>query len=494
MVKSSRSAAGVVEQGRQTGAPVPGTQPAPRSRLVLAVILAGQLMVVLDTTIVNVALPKMQHALKFSSENLSWVLNAYTLAFGGLLLLGARLGDVEGRRRTFVTGIGIFTFGSLLGGLAPTSGFLLAARALQGVGAALAAPSSLALLTTMYSDARERVKALALFSAVSVGGGALGLVAGGALTQWASWRWVMFVNVPIGVCLFVMGRAVLPETTRTEGRFDLPGAVLSTLGMGSLVYGFVHAVSAGWASPVTIGSFVVGVVLLLAFALNELHAVNPITPLHLLADRGRTSANVARGLLYAGMFGMFFFLTQFLQDVLGYGPLRTGLAFLPMPIALFAGTLLTSKVLIHRIPAKVLMLTGMAVAALGFLAAARLTPGSGYGPVLASLLLFAAGNRLAMVPLTAAALAGVAPENAGAASGLVNVTQQLGGSVGVAILVNIFGSASRHAHRLSGAASKLAQAQHQFTVGTSHAFVGAAMFLLAAFVLIAVGIRSDRAA
>jgi EmrB/QacA subfamily drug resistance transporter len=470
----------------------PETRPSRRishSSLVLGVILTCQLMVVLDATIVNVALPQMQQALGFSGAGLSWVLNAYTLSFGGLLLLGARAGDLLGRRRTFVAGIAVFILASLLGGFAPTSGWLLAARALQGVGGALAAPSSLALLTTMFTEPRERIRALGLFTAVSVGGGALGLIMGGMLTEWASWRWVMFVNVPIGLAVILVGRAVLTETPRNRGTFDLPGAVFSTLGMGALVYGFVRAATAGWNDVVTLSSFVAGVVLLTAFVLTELRAEQPITPLRLFNDRSRTLANVSRGLLFAGMFGLFFFLTQFLQDVLGYSSLKTGFAFLPLPVTVFVVSQLTSRVLIHRVHAKALMLSGVALGITGFALATQLDPGSSYPHVLASLLLFAIGNGLSFVPLTQAALEGVPAKDAGAASGLVNVTQQLGGTLGVAILVTVFGHYSRQGGTVLGDSAQ-AQAQQVFTAGASHAFAAAALFLLAALVLVAVGVRA----
>jgi EmrB/QacA subfamily drug resistance transporter len=470
----------------------PGARPSRRishSSLVLGVILTCQLMVVLDATIVNVALPQIQQALGFSGAGLSWVLNAYTLTFGGLLLLGARAGDLLGRRRTFVAGIAVFILASLLGGFAPTSGWLLAARALQGVGGALAAPSSLALLTTMFTEPRERIRALGLFTAVSVGGGALGLIMGGMLTEWASWRWVMFVNVPIGLAVILVGRAVLTETPRNRGTFDLPGAVFSTLGMGALVYGFVRAAAAGWNDVITLSSFVAGVVLLTAFALTELRAEQPITPLRLFNDRSRTLANVSRGLLFAGMFGLFFFLTQFLQDVLGYSSLKTGFAFLPLPVTVFVVSQLTSRVLIHRVHAKALMLSGVALGVTGFALATQLDPGSSYPHVLASLLLFAVGNGLSFVPLTQAALEGVPAKDAGAASGLVNVTQQLGGTLGVAILVTVFGHYSRQGGTVLGDSAQ-AQAQQVFTAGASHAFAAAALFLLAALVLVAVGVRA----
>ncbi|MDQ1633060.1 MAG: hypothetical protein QOC80_3032, partial [Frankiaceae bacterium] len=341
-----------------TSAPTRRERIAGHPTLVLAVILTCQLMVVLDATIVNVALPDIQKALNFSSTNLSWVLNAYTLTFGGLLLLGARAGDLLGRRRVFVTGIVIFTAASLLGGLATTGSWLLIARTLQGVGGALAAPSSLALLATMFPEGAARLRALGLFAAVSVGGGAVGLVSGGMLTEWASWRWVMFVNVPIGLLVLVGGRLVLPETARQRGRFDTLGAITSTLGMASLVYGFVRAASDGWGDSLTLGAFVAGVLLLALFVRTELRAEEPITPLRLLTDRSRNGANVARGLLCAGMFGLFFFLSQLLQGPLGYSSLATGFAFLPLPLTVFAVSRFASRVLVRKFDGKLLMLVG----------------------------------------------------------------------------------------------------------------------------------------
>jgi len=254
---------------------------------------------------------------------------------------------------------------------------------------------------------------------------------GGVLTQWASWRWVMFVNVPIGAAVIAVGRAVLPETQRQTGRFDLTGALFSTLGMGSLVYGFVRAASNGWSDRITIGAFIAGAALITMFIVTELHAEEPITPLRLLTDRSRTSANVARGLLFAGMFGLFFFLTQFLQNVLGYSALQTGFAFLPLPITVFVVSQTTSRVLVHRVHGKVLMLVGVGLGIIGFLLASQLTPTSSYVAVITSLLFFACGNGLSFVPLTSAAIDGVPAKDAGAASGLVNVTQQLGGTLGV---------------------------------------------------------------
>ena len=461
--------------------------------LVLAVILSSQLMVVLDATIVNVALPDMKAALNFSDAQLSWVLNAYTLTFGGLLLLGARAGDLLGRRITFQTGIAIFTLASLAGGFATSGWMLLAARGLQGVGGALAAPSSLALLTTMFGEGRERVRAIGLYTVVSIGGGAIGLITGGMLTQWASWRWVLFVNVPIGFVVFLVGRLVLPETERRTGAFDLSGALTSTFGMGSLVYGLVRAATDGWSDALTIGALVAGLALLAAFVLVELHAAEPITPLRLFGNAGRNAANAARMLVFAGMFGMFFFLTQYTQNVLGYSPLRAGFAFLPIPLTVFLSSQLASRVLVNRVNQKALMLAGVGLSALGLALASQLGVDSSYLTILASLLLFGVGNGMSFVTLTTASLAGVSGADAGAASGLVNVTQQLGGTVGVAVLVTVFGSAAKHAasHPVAGL-GQLAQANHAFVYAADRAFVAATLFLLAAIALLAVIIRTPR--
>jgi EmrB/QacA subfamily drug resistance transporter len=453
-----------------------------RTAVMLAVILTTQLMVVLDGTIVNVALPDIQRALAFSPTRLSWVINAYGLTFGGLLMLGARCGDLLGRRRTFLAGIAVFALGSLAGGFATTAWLLLAARALQGVGGALAAPATLSLLMSMFPEGRERIRAIGLFAAVSVGGAATGLLAGGLLVQFASWRWVFFVNVPIGLAVLVIGSVVIGETPRRPGRFDLTGALTSTLGVGSLVYGFVEAASNGWAAFDTLAAFVVGLVLLAVFVTAEQRASQPILPLRLLADPIRTGANVTRGLLYAGGYGMFFFLTQFLQDVRGMSPLDTGLAFLPIPLAVFAVSQLTTRVLVTRFPAHRLMLTGLTLSAIGMFIDSRLTTGTGYGLVLPSLLLFGVGNGISFVTLTGAALSGVDPADAGAASGLVNVMQQLGAALGVSILVTVFGSATSHA-----AAAETSPAV--FTHGIDDVFLGATLLLLGAIVLVATVVR-----
>jgi EmrB/QacA subfamily drug resistance transporter len=460
-----------------------------RPSVFLFVILTSQLMVVLDATIVNVALPHIQADLGLSTTALSWVFNAYLLTFGGLLLLGARSGDLLGRRRTFLAGIAVFSASSLLGGLAVTGWMLLAARALQGVGAALAAPSSLALLTSRFSEGPQRVRAIGLFTTVSAAGGAIGLVAGGLLTQLVSWRWVMFVNVPIGAVVWALGRVVVPETERRHGHFDLPGALTSTLGMVGIVLGLVEAGSAGWASARTVTPLVLGATLLVAFFHVERRAEEPIVPLHLFASGTRTAANAARGLMYAGMYGMFFFIGQFVQDVEGYSPLRAGLAFLPIPLSVFASSQLASRVLVNRLRPKVVMLSGIGLAIAGLAASSGLPMGASYPRILVGLVLVGFGSGTAMVPLTSAGLAGVAPGDAGAASGLVNVTQQVGAALGLAVLVTVLSAAAgpHGLHAGTGGPAATASLVH----GLDLTFAVAALFGVAAFVLVAALVRLE---
>jgi len=457
--------------------------------VVLAVILTAQMMVVLDATIVNVALPHIQRSLNFSSSSLSWVLNAYVLTFGGLLLLGARSGDLLGRRRTFLTGIALFSLSSLAGGFATASWMLLAARALQGVGGALAAPAALALLTTFFPEGAARVRAIGLFPTVSAAGGATGLVAGGLLTEWASWRWVMFVNVPIGLAVLAVGSAVLVETKRRRGRFDLAGALTSTAGMTGVVLGLVEAGTSGWASPLTVASLLLGVLLLGLFVRIETTAAEPILPMRILANRTRASANVARGLGYAGMYGIIFFLTQFLQDIQGHSALITGLAFLPTPTSVFLASQLTSKVLVNRFSAKTLMITGSTLSALGLLLATQLHAGTSYPQVLVSLILIGSGMGVSFVSLTSAALAGVAPTDAGAASGIINVMQQLGAALGLAVLVTVFDGTVGPG--LSGSLGRATDTAVRGTLvhGMDIAFGAGAIFALSALILVIFGIR-----
>ncbi|MGW0132793.1 MFS transporter [Streptomyces sp. NPDC003299] len=411
--------------------------------IALTVIAACQLMVVLDATIVNIALPHIQDALKFSTTDLTWVVSAYTLTFGGLLLLGARAGDILGRRRVFMTGILLFTFASLLGGLAQEPWQLLAARALQGMGGAIASPTSLALITTTFPEGPERNRAFGVFAAVSAGGGAIGLLAGGMLTEWLDWRWVLFVNVPIGVLIASLAPLYINESERHPGRFDIAGALTSTAGMASLVYGFIRAAEEGWRDSLTLGSFAAAFVLLVAFVLIERRAKEPITPLKMFADRNRSGTYVIMLSLAAAMFGMFFYIVLFVQNVLGYSPIQAGIAFLPVTVAIAVGAGLSQRFLPVLGP-KPFLLTGSALVTVGLIWQAMISPDSTYvGGVLGPMLVFGFGMGLNFVTVTVTAVSGVAPQEAGAASGLLNATQQVGGSLGLSILTTVFGSASR---------------------------------------------------
>jgi EmrB/QacA subfamily drug resistance transporter len=467
------------------------TQRAGRRGIALALVLCAQLMIILDMTVVNIALPNIASGLHLSEAGLSWVLNAYTLTFGGLLLLGGRAGDILGRRRVFIAGISLFTVASLAGGLATSAAWLLAARAVQGVGGALASPAVLALIAASFAEGRERTRALSIYTAVAMGGGSLGLVVGGIITQLASWRWVLFVNVPIGIAVALAAPLLLPESQRQPGRFDLVGALTSTAGMTSLVYGFIRAGSDGWGDRQALGAFAAAVVLLATFVANESRARQPITPLRLFADRGRTGSFITRLLIVAGMFGMFFFLTQFVQRILGFSPMRAGISFLPMTVALFAVSRLSPR-LLARFGALPLMVAGMLPVIAGMAWLSRISPGTGYlSGVLGPMLLIGAGMGVVFVPLTMASLAGVRPEDSGAAASMVNVTQQIGGSLGLAALVTVFATASRNAAaRAAPGLPALAQAHSAAVHGMASAFTLAAVFDVAALLIVLTVVRA----
>jgi EmrB/QacA subfamily drug resistance transporter len=416
-----------------------------RRGLALAIVLGAQLMIILDLTVVNIALPGIASGLHFSAASLSWVLNAYALTFGGLLLLGGRTGDILGRRRVFGAGVVLFTAASLAGGLAQSAGWLLAARAAQGVGGAFASPAVLAMITASFADGRERARALGIYTAVVMGGGSLGLVLGGVITEWVSWRWVLFINVPIGVLVAVAAPMFLPETARQPGHFDAAGALTSTAGMVSLVYGIIRAAADGWGNPVTLAALTAAAVLLAGFVWRESRAQQPITPLRLFADRRRAGSYLTRLLIVAGMFGMFFFLTQFVQEILGFSPLRAGISFLPMTAALFGVSRLAPR-LVSRFRPWTLMVTGMLPVVAGMTWLSRIEPGTGYlAGVLGPMVLIGAGMGVVFVPLTMASLSGVRPGDSGAASSMVNVMQQVGGSLGLAVLVTAASGAMGHA-------------------------------------------------
>jgi EmrB/QacA subfamily drug resistance transporter len=443
----------------------------PRRRhpgVALTIVLGAQLMVILDATVVNIALPSIAHGLHFSATSLSWVMNAYALAFGGLLLLGGRAGDILGRRRVFLAGIALFTLASLAGGLATSAAGLIAARAVQGTGAAIASPAALSLVVGAFPEGPARNRALGRYAAVSMGGASLGLVLGGLITQWASWRWVLFINVPIGILVVLAAPLFIAETARQPGHFDVTGAVTSITGMASLVYAFIRTASAGWSDPLTLGALAIAGLALGLFLFTETRARQPITPLRLFADRSRSSSYLARMFLVAGMFGMFFFLTQFLQDILGFSPLRAGVAFLPMTVIVFAVSRLSARLLSRFAPGPLTAAGTLPVIA-GMAWLSRIGPGTAYLPgVVGPMLLFGFGLGIAFVPLTTMALAGVRPEDSGAASGMVNVTQQVGGALGLAILLTVSG-------------------HHALVAGMAHAFTLATVFDVAALLVVLAG-------
>jgi len=412
---------------------------------VLAIILGCYLMIILDISVVITALPSIHQDLGLSTTGLSWVQNAYTLTFGGLLLLGARAGDILGRRQVFVAGIALFTFASMLGGIAQSPAWLLGARALQGVGAAIAAPSTLALLTVSFAEGPARTRAVAWYSAVAGAGGSVGLLLGGALTSWVSWRAGLFINVPLGAALIWLAPRYLPETERRDGHFDLPGALSSTVGMTALVYGLIRAAEGGWGDAGSLASFALASVLLAFFVANERRAEQPITPLRLFSSRERVGAYVARIMVVGAMYSTFFFLTQYLQGVQGYGALAAGCAFLPMTLSVFAMVRVVPRITPRLGEARVLA-AGLAIALLGMLWLGQISPGADYLTQMAApLILLGIGMGSALTPLTTAGMAGVADADAGAASGLINVAHQLGGTLGVGALITVFAAASNGA-------------------------------------------------
>ncbi|MFF9431902.1 MFS transporter [Streptomyces sp. NPDC014746] len=416
-----------------------------RPGMVLLTVLLCQTMFILDTSVVNIALPAIQRDLGFSAAGLSWVLNAYLLAFGGLLLLGGRAGDLLGPRRALLTGVAVFTAASLAGGLATSGGLLLAARAGQGVGAALAAPTVLALITTHFPEPAARARALGAYAAVSGSGAALGLIAGGVLTDWLSWRWVLYVNVPIGAALLVLAVMHVDGAQRRTVRLDVAGSLTSTAGMTALVFGLIRAAEEGFSDATAIAVLGAGVVLLALFLVIEARSTQPITPLRLFADRDRAVGYLALLFQMAAGNGMFFFLTQFLQEVRGYRPLTAGLAFLPLTALILASSHVAAR-FVPRTGPKPLIAAAGAVMTVCLLWLAHLTPGSTYVfALLGPMVLIGAAMGVLLVGITTVLMTGVRAEDAGAASGLLNVMQQLGGALGLAILITAFGTTTRDA-------------------------------------------------
>jgi len=475
--------------------------------LALAVIGTTQLMVVLDASIVNVALPSIQRALHFSGANLAWVVNAYTLTFGGLLLLGGRTGDLYGKRRMLMIGVGLFAAASLLGGLATDSAWLIAARAAQGVGGAIASPTALALVAATFAEGSARNRAMGVYGAMSGAGGAIGVLMGGLLTTSLSWRWVLFVNVPIGLAVVLLAPRVLPETERQTGRLDLPGALTATAGMTLLVYGLVHAATTSWGTPTTVLPLVAAVLLLSSFLVIERRAPEPLMPLHLFSDRSRVGAYAVMLAIGTGIFSMFYFLTLYLQDILGFSALRTGLYYVPFAVMIMVSAGMAAR-LVGRFGPRILIMAGTLSAAGGLFWLSLAGQDSTYlAAVLGPMILIASGMACCFVPLTLTAVAGVPPREAGIAAALLNSGQQVGGSLGLAVLATVAATLTRsHLQTLGPAARRIPAGagpafasqlpaslhravDHAFVVGYVAAFRLSTLVLLVAFVVAALTIR-----
>jgi EmrB/QacA subfamily drug resistance transporter len=474
-----------------TTSPTASSRPAGATRhagLALAVIAGAQLMVVLDATIVNIALPYIHSALGFSQTGLSWVLNAYTLTFGGLLLLGGRAGDLFGRRRMFMIGVVVFAIASLLGGFAQDQAWLLVTRALQGVGGAIASPTALSLVTTNFAEGPARNRAFGVYAAVSGAGAAVGLILGGVLTSELSWRYVLFVNFPIGVALALATPFVIAESDRvSHDSLDLLGAVTSTVGMASLVYGFIRAATPvdGWTDPVTVGAFALAVVLLVTFVATEARAAEPLMPLRLFRNQTRVGSYVVMLVVGAAVFAMFYFLTQYVQEVKGYSALKAGFAFLPVSAVIVVVAQITSR-LVARLPVGVLIGSGTVAVAGGLLWLSTDTLTSSYaGHLLPAICLIAIGMGLIFVPITLTAVAGVDATDSGIASAMLNVCQQIGGTIGLSALVTVFSHAAASYATSHPAAVRGCNPQFcapTFTHGADAAFQVGVVFSLAALV------------
>ncbi|RAG87233.1 MFS transporter [Streptacidiphilus pinicola] len=468
--------------------------------MALLVIASAQLMVVLDSTIVNVALPHVQRALGFSGSGLEWVVNAYAVTFGGLLLLGGRAGDILGRRRVFVFGLLLFSAASLLGGFATSQWWLLTARAVQGVGGAVIAPTALALITTNFPEGGQRNRAFSVYAAMAGAGSAVGLLLGGILTTYVSWRWVMFVNVPIGILVAAAAPRVLAESPRRPGRIDVGGAVTATGGVALLVYGLSKAATGAdgvshWGDTQVLAALAASVVLLVSFVWIERRSTHPLLPMRVLADRNRSGTYLIMLCIATALFGLFFFLTLFMQSVLGYSAIQSGIAYLPFAVGVVAGSALAAP-LVARVGARPLILVGAAAVAGGTFWFSRLTEHSGYaGDLLGPLLATSFGLGLVFVPLSLVSLHNVAERDSGVASSLLNTGQQVGGAIGLAVLGTVAWTAVANSVRAQTAHAAAVRPgtppptsvyDHALAVGFSRGFeVAAGVALLALLIAIA---------
>ncbi|TPQ16366.1 MFS transporter [Streptomyces sporangiiformans] len=463
--------------------------PAPDSNRwrALVFIALAQLMVVVDATIVNIALPSAQQDLGISDGNRQWVITAYALAFGGLLLFGGRIADLWGRKRTFVVGLVGFAAASALGGAATTEAMMLGARGLQGAFGALLAPAALSLLAVMFTEAKERAKAFGIYGAIAGGGGAVGFILGGVLTEYMDWRWTFFVNIPFAIIAAAGAYFVIrePEGGRNRSPLDIPGVVLSIVGLVSLVYGFTRAESHGWGDSVTIGLFIASVVLLAAFVLVEARSKAPLLPLRVLTERNRAGVYLSLGLAIIAMFGTFLFLTYYLQVVNAYSPVKTGFAFLPMIAGMIVGSTQIGTRLMTRVAPRLLMAPGFLVAAAGMLILTQMEIGSSYAAVvLPAMLLLGLGMGTAFMPAMSLSTHGVEPRDAGVASAMVNTSQQVGGAIGTALLNTIAASATTSyiKDHIAGATSTSQQQLVQLQ-GQVHGYSNAIWFAVGILVL-----------
>jgi EmrB/QacA subfamily drug resistance transporter len=458
----------------------------PHLKATLFLACLAQFMVILDVSVVNVALPSIRHALKFSEADLQWVVNAYTVTFAGFLLLGGRAADLLGRQRVFVAGLILFALASLFGGVSDSQTMLIAARAAQGLGGAVIAPASLSILTTTFAEGSERNRALGIWGAMGAAGGSAGAVLGGILTDALSWRWILFINVPIGLLAAVATVYYISESRNENAtrHFDLAGAVSATLGLTLLVLGIVNTTVDGWGSSKTLVLIAAGVVLLAVFVLIEgKFARAPLMPLRIYRSRLLSAANGAVLLMGAAMFAMWFFVSLYLQEVLGYSPLKAGIAFLPMTVAIAACAMITSRIVL-RIGAKPPMLFGMISAAVGLLWFANVPVADHYvSSVLGPSILVAIGFGTAFVPATIAGTAGVAPQEAGLASGLINTSRLFGGALGLAVLAALATARTNSHHAVTALAVK-----HALTSGFHLAFVVAGGLSLVAGLVVVIAI------
>jgi EmrB/QacA subfamily drug resistance transporter len=454
--------------------------------LILVIVAIAQLMVVLDSTIVNIALPSAQRALGFPNSDRQWVVTAYALAFGSLLLLGGRLGDMFSRKRIFIIGLIGFALSSALGGAAQSFEMLVAARALQGVFGAILAPSALGTLVSTFRDPRDRGRAFGVFGSVAGGGGAVGLILGGVLTQYFSWRWTLYVNL-FFAAIAVAGALTYMKSNRPESRarMDWAGVVLASAGLFGIVYGFSHAELSGWSAPLTVGSLVGGAVLLAAFAFAESRVSHPLLPLRVIVDRARGGSYISVGLTGIAVFGVFLFLTYYLQDIKGYSPLTSGLAFLPMIACILLSSNTSSILLLPRVGPRALIVTGMVLGggAMGYLT--QLTVSSGYATnIVPALIALGLGFGMIFSPAINTATAGVARRDSGVASALVNTMQQVGGSIGTAALSTVALTATatyltaHHVGRLAPATAAVHGYSVAFTVSAVLFGVGALLAVL----------------